>query len=798
MNLSMKWLSDFYTCDVDIKKFADDMTMSGSKAEGYHTEGEKLSNIIVGKVVSVEKHPDADTLYICRVDMGDETVQIVTGADNVVPGAMVPVAMHKSTLADGKQITRGKLRGVESNGMLCSLSELGLTAHDFPYADENGIFLLEEDCKPGQTIQEAIGLNDTVVEFEITSNRPDCLGVIGLAREAAATLGGKLRLHTPAVKAGGADIHSILKVEVQNSELCMRYAAAAVTGVKVGPSPRWMRERLRACGVRPINNIVDITNYVMLEYGQPMHAFDLRHVKGSQIIVRNAKDGEKIKMLDGVERILSPEMLTIADEEAPSAVAGVMGGEFSGVYADSETVVFESACFDGPAVRMAAKKLGVRTESSGRFEKQLDPENCIPALMRACELVELLGAGIVAAGIIDVDNCDKSSREFHVDFDSINAFLGTDISYKEMVDILNRLGCKVTSSPFRDAEPYVISPPSWRGDLKTQADIAEEIARIYGYNNIPTTSVRGAAEGALTPEQKAVRTMHSTLTAQGFFEISTYSFISPKAYDKIALPENSPLRRSVVISNPLGEDTGVMRTTALPSMMDTLSFNYNNRNTEANLYELATEYIPVKDEDLPQENSVITLGQYGKAASFYTLKGALENLFERMGISAFELKANRENPTFHPGRCADLVIGGEAAGVIGEAHPAVLENYGIGTRAYLARISFDALLKHRRPRETFTSLPRYPASSRDLALVCDEKTEAAALEKCIRRAAGGILEKLELFDVYRGGQIPAGKKSIAYTLLMRAPDRTLTDEECDRAVKKSLGELEKIGVFLRG
>ena len=791
MNLSMRWLRDFYTPSVNIKALCDDMTMSGSKVECYETEGEDIKNVVVGKVLSVEKHPDADTLWVCKIDIGkSEPVQIVTGADNVVPGALVPVAQHKSVVAGGKSITKGKLRGQVSEGMLCSVAELGLTTHDFPYAIEDGIFLIEEECTPGQDIQSAIGLDDTVVEFEITSNRPDCLSVIGLAREAAVTYGDTITVPEPAVKAGGPDVSGILKVDVENSELCMRYAAAAVTNVKIGPSPRWLRERLRASGVRPINNIVDITNYVMLEYGQPMHAFDLRHVKGSQIVVRNAKPGEKIMTLDGTERELSPEMLAICDAEAPSAVAGVMGGEFSGVYEDSNTVIFESACFNGPSVRMTAKKLGMRTESSGRFEKQLDPENCLPALKRACELVEMLGVGTVSDGFIDVYPNKYKPHTIELRPAKINEFLGIDISRGEMVTILERLECKIDGD--------IITAPTWRGDLETEVDIAEEIARIYGYNNIPTTGTRGSAGGLVTPKQKAERRANEILCAQGFTEITTYSFISPKAYDKIALPADSKLRKSVVISNPLGEDTGVMRTTAIPSMMDVLAYNYNNRNAQASLYELATEYLPTDDSKLPIEKPVIVLGQYGKEADFYSIKGALEVLIAGMGAEGVRLVANGNNPTFHPGRCADIIISGEICGVIGEIHPAVLEGYDIGTRAYVACVDFDAIFDNSKPVAEFRPLPRFPASLRDLALVCDEKTEVGSIEEKIRIAAGSILEELSLFDVYRGEQVGTGRKSVAYSLLMRAADRTLTDEECDKVVEKALRLLGEIGVTIRG
>ena len=790
MNLSMRWLNDYYKVTVPVKQFAADMTMSGSKVEGYKTEGDEITNVVVGKVISVEKHPNADTLYVCKVDVGQcEPVQIVTGADNVVPDAMVPVALHHSTLAGGKEIRRGKLRGESSDGMLCSLEELGLTKGDFPYAEEDGIFLLEESCQVGQPIQEAIGLNDSIVEFEITNNRPDCLSVHGLAREAAATYGGTFAPSEPAIKAGGKNISEILSVEVRNPELCVRYAAAAVRNAKIGPSPRWMRERLRASGVRPINNIVDITNYVMLETGQPMHAFDLRHVKGGSIIVRNASENESIVTLDGAERKLYPEMLVIADAERPSAIAGVMGGEHSGIYDDTSVIIFESACFSGLSVRLTSRKVGLRTESSSRFEKGLDPQNCLPALKRACELVELLSAGEVAEGFIDVDNSDKALRMLKLRPDWINGFLGVDISSADMVAYLECLGFIVDNNN--------VTVPSWRSDVEGECDLAEEIARVYGYNNIPVTQPRGSSQAGLTEEQKLERTLHQVLTAQGCQEIITYSFISPKAYDRIRLPEGSSLRHSVTILNPLGEDTSVMRTTAIPSMLDILAYNYNSRNPSASLYEIASEYLPTTAHELPSEPRRVMLGQYGKGYSFYTIKGVLESLLGCLSISDWELRAERNDPTFHPGRCAILIINGEDCGILGEIHPAVLENYGIGGRAWVASVRLEALFSNTGGTARFRALPRFPASTRDLALLCDESVQAGDVAKVIHTTVGGILEHLELFDVYRGEQVGEGRKSVAYNLVMRASDRTLTDEECDRAVKKTLESLEKIGVTLR-
>ena len=593
MNLSMRWLDEFVHVDTPIHDFCEALTMSGSKVEGYEVEGAEIENVVVGKVLAMERHPDSDHMWICQVDVGkSEPVQIVTGAQNVHVGDLVPAALHKSHLPGGITITKGKLRGVESNGMLCSLKELGLTTHDFPYAIEDGIFILQEACAIGEDIRTAIGLNDTVVEFEITSNRPDCLSIIGLARETAATYRLPLHLHTPVVQGAGGDVNSLLKVRVENTELCQRYMAAVVRNIKVASSPRWLRERLRACGVRPINNIVDITNYVMLEYGQPMHAFDLKYVKDGQIVVRNAAAGETITTLDGTVRELSPEMLVIADAEKPSAVAGVMGGEYSGIHEDTDTIVFESACFKGSSVRLTAKKLGMRTESSGRFEKGLDPMNCEGALLRALELVEQLGAGEVVSGVIDIDHADHALRRVPFDADWMNRFLGISLTREEMVESLRPLEIAVVGN-----ECIV---PSYRADLEQKADIAEEVARMYGYDKIPTTALRGSAEAIVTPEQDFERRINNAMIAMGYDEIVTYSFMSPKMYDKICLPADHPMRKSVVITNPLGEDTSIMRTTGLPSMLDTLARNYNNRNPEAWLYEISSEYLPREGEDLPE------------------------------------------------------------------------------------------------------------------------------------------------------------------------------------------------------
>lgn len=792
MNLSMKWLSDYVDVGhVTPREFAEAMTMSGSKVESWEQEGSEIRNVVVGKVDEIVRHPDSDHLFICQIDIGkSEPVQIVTGAQNVHAGDFVPAALHDSYLPGGTHIKKGKLRGEVSNGMLCSVSELGLTANDFPYAIEDGIFIMQEpDMKPGQDIQSALGLNDMCVEFEITSNRPDCLSVLGLAREAAITFDRPFNVKQPVVKNTTEDIHSKLAVEVTAPDLCLRYAARMVKNIKVDPSPRWMRERLRASGVRPINNIVDITNYVMLEYGQPMHAFDYNYVEGGKIIVRRANEGETLETLDGVERKLTPDMLVIADEKKPSAVAGVMGGEYSGIGDDTNTIVFESACFNGSSVRLTAKNLGMRTEASGRFEKQLDPQTCIPAVERACELVELLGAGEVIGGTIDADHSDHSEHRIPLEPEWINRFIGIDMPVEKMHHILTRLGCKI------DGDDVIT--PSFRNDLEHKADISEEIARFYGYNKIPVSAIRGIANGQYTPMQKFERQVQRILQAQGLYEVSTYSFISPKYYDKINLPADSSFRNCVVIRNPLGEDTSVMRTTTIPSMLEVLSRNYNNRNKTAELYEVGKIYLPQNDQPLPEEKPIVAMGMYGEDCDFFTLKGVVETLLHTLRVEGYEITAKSDHPTFHPGRCAELRVGETSMGIFGEIHPAVLENYEIDTRAYVACLDLTMLFQQVATEKGYQPLPKFPASTRDLALLCDEKLPVAELEKAISNAAGTVLEDLKLFDVYRGAQVQAGKKSVAYNLVLRAPDRTLTDEEADAAVKRALKALKAIGVEIR-
>ncbi len=813
----MKWLNDYVEADMPIKDYCHALTMSGSKVEGYEVEGKEITNVVVGKILSKGPHENADALFVCQVDIGaDAPIQIVTNAKNVKEGDIVPVALDGAVLPGGFKIKKGKLRGVESFGMFCGLDTLGLTSHDFPYADPEGVFVIEEDCTIGQDIHSAIGLDDTSVEFEITSNRPDCLSVIGLARETAATFGKALTVKEPDFKGVDGDINSMLKVDIHNTEKCQRYCAGIVKNVKIEPSPRWMRERLRASGVRPINNFVDITNYVMLEYGQPMHAFDLRYVEGSHINVRNAVNGEKIVTLDGVERELSDDMLVIADEKKPVAVAGVMGGEYSGIMEDTTTVVFESAYFEPSQVRRTSKKLRMKSDASSRYEKGVDRLISMTCLKRAFELVEELGAGEVLNTVIDCDYTDKTPASVEFNPAWINEFLGTDISEADMKDYLGRLG-------FTFADGKVIAP-SFRIDIECKADIAEEVARIYGYNNIPSTDFRGVARAEYTAEQKFVRTLRNAAVSLGGYEIATYSFVSPKYFDKIRIAEDSKLRNVVRIVNPLGEDTSVMRTTTIPSMLDVLAFNYNNRNEKACLFEISKEYLPAAEEkpyingdtlacngnkkhryeySLPDEPQRLTIGMYGGDADFYTMKGMVEQLLDEMRISdveyhrASDCDVFGEKNAFHPGRSAVLVRTGVHIGIMGEVHPDVLETYGLGTKAYVAKLCIPELMEAADEKITYSPLPKFPASTRDLSLICDDDVPVAVLEKAIKGAVGKILEKVTLFDVYKGKQIEDGKKSVSYSISMRSHEGTLTDEQADAAMKRVLKALAEIGAELR-
>ena len=680
--------------------------------------------------------------------------------------------------------------------MLCSLGELGLTKHDFPYAIEEGIFLIEEDCTVGQDIHEAIGLNDTSVEFEITSNRPDCLSVVGLAREAAVTFGKPLNLKAPEFHGSADKLSDSLSVSVENAALCPRYIAGMVKNVKIGPSPRWMRERLRASGVRPINNLVDITNYVMLEYGQPMHAFDQRYVKDGKIVVRNAKDGETITTLDGQERQLSPEMLIIADAEKPIAVAGVMGGEYSGIMDDTNTVIFESAYFEPVQVRRTAKKLGMRTDASARYEKGLDPDGCPRTLKRAMELVELLGAGEPVAEFIEVDNRTAEPVQIPFDPDWINRFLGTEISREDMVKTLEALEIHVDGD--------VCISPSFRIDLERPADIAEEVARIYGYNNIPSTVIRGVAEAQLTPQQQFLRKAEQTMVGLGYYGTLTYSFTSPKCFDRIGLPADSKLRQTITITNPLGEDTSIMRTTTLPCMLDVLATNYKNRNAAVALYEIGKEYLPTGPDTLPEEPNRLTIGMYGGDADFFALKGAVDALLKELRLPKYTyVRPSEVEGVFeeccalHPGRSAVILCGETPVGYLGELHPTVQKTYGIGTRTYVAKLLVQEMAAMAETEVTYQPLPKFPAITRDLSLLCDDALPVGKMEEAIAQAAGKLLEEVTLFDVYKGDQIAAGKKSVSFSLRLRSHEGTLTDEQADAAMKRVLKALAAMDAVLR-
>ena len=906
MNLSRKWLSEFVSVDANDKDFAEAMTLSGSKVELTHDLGEEISNVVVGKILSMERHPDSDHMWVCQIDVGqEEPVQIVTGAWNIHPDDMVPVALHKSTLPGGKKIEKGKLRGVVSNGMMCGLSELGLDTRDFPYAAitpaallndyhpldkdkpsipadiqpghkifgsvvcaritavrcdgvnaytaacevgsgsvsvstncanlhagdlvaldtkkehictledlraqqaefphciPDGIFILhEEGVKPGDDLKPVIGADDHVVEFEITPNRPDCLSVIGLAREVSATYDEPLRLHEPVVKGGAeGNLVELLDVETPAADLCPRYTARMVRNVKIAPSPKWMRERLRAMGVRPINNIVDITNYVMLEYGQPMHAFDYRYVNGGKIIVRRAEEGEELTTLDGQVRKLTANHLVIADEHRAVGLAGIMGGENSEIVSDTTDVVFESACFDGTCIRKGALALGMRTEASAKFEKGLDPMNPLPAVNRACELVELLGAGEVLDGVIDILNYVPQPRTITMDPDRVNALLGTDIHPVDMYQYLERVNICTPEKDFPNGPAQVVIP-SWRADVVGIADLAEEVARFYGYNNIPTTLMRGQTTlGGYSPAQKLEQTLGSVCRSCGYDEIITYSFISPTYYDKILWSADYAARKSFKILNPLGEDTSIMRTTVLPSMLEILTRNYNYRNKTAKLYEVGRIYLPGGEDGLADEQKVLSMGAYGEDMDFYTMKGAIEAILKEIRAEDVHFEGPTGVPSdasYHPGRCATVWSGSNCIGIFGQIHPLVTRNYGVDGEFYCAELRFDALMNARGADAEYTPLPKFPAVTRDIAVVCDEAVTVGALETAIRKGARGLLKEVSLFDIYRGKGIDEGKKSVAFNLILRADDRSLTAEEADADVKAILEVLEQdCGAVLR-
>ena len=795
MKLNRKWINEEFVdlSHVSDKEYVETLTVFGQKVETYERMDADIRNVVVGQVLSIVPHPNSDHMFICQVDVGQEApVQIVTGAQNVHQGDLVPAALHNSWLPGGVHITKGKLRGELSNGMLCSFAELGLTQNDFPDACADGIWILnDEDCTVGQDINLVIGNDDTVVDFEITNNRPDCYSIIGLARESAAAFGQKMRHHEPVVKGSDAgDIYDYLDVEVPAEDLCNRYSSRMVANVKIGPSPKWLRQRLRANGVRPINNIVDITNYVMLEYGQPMHAFDYRYVSSGKIVVREAREGETLTTLDGNVRSLKPGMLVIADDDKPIGLAGIMGGENSEIVDDTTMVVFESANFNGTSIRQTALALGMRTEASGKFEKSLDPMMTIPALQRACELVELLGCGDVLGGTIDILNYIPEEKRLPLEPEKINKLLGTNIPREDMIRYLDLLEIPV--------EGNEILVPSFRPDLNLMADIAEEVGRSYGYNEIPTTAFKTSTQGGYSSEMKLEAKAGVLCRGLGYSEIITYSFVSPTIFDQIRLSADSPLRQAMKIQNPLGEDTSIMRTIALPSMLEILSRNNAYHNKAAKLYELAKIYLPVEGQPLPQEPKMLVLGTYGAGETFFTLKGELEAIFSGLRLKKASYSAERNNPSYHPGRCARITIDGVDVGVLGQVHPLVAKNYGMESEVFCAEINFTKLLTLQLPDATYTPLPKYPSVSRDLAIVCDEEVTVAQAEDVITAAAGKLLREIRLFDIYRGIGVPAGRKSMAFSLVLRADDRTLTDTESEAVVTKVLSALaEKLNAVLR-
>ena len=810
MVLSMKWLSDFVDCnDIDIKAYCDRMTDTGSKVEGYAALGSEVQNVRVGLINKVEQHPDAERLVICEVDCGEKTIQIVTAAKNVFAGAYVPVCYcpkdekRVTILADGTQIKSGKLRGVISEGMFCSIQELGLTLHDMPNAPTDGILILnayeELTYKPGDDIVDVLGMRDNAVEFEITPNRPDCLSVIGLARESAASFEKTAIIPTPVVKEAGDDIKNYIDIDIKDTEKCFRYSARVIKNVKIEPSPLWLRMRLRASGVRPINNIVDITNYVMLEYGQPMHAFDYKCLDGKHIEVRTAGENEKFYTLDDQERALESDMLVIADGKKPVAIAGVMGGQNSEITDDTTTVVFESAMFLGSSVRITAKKLGMRTDSSARFEKGLDSENTIPALERACELVNMLGAGEVVNGMIDVYPVKKEVATVKFEPERINRFLGINLSAEEMVRILESLDFKFDGD--------TITVPTYRDDVRCMNDIAEEVVRIYGYNKIASSNVVSAmTQGGLTPKQSFQKKLHGILLGFGLDEIYTYSFMSAKLYDKAGLTEDDSRRKSVEIMNPFGEDTKTMRTTAIPSMLEVLETNCNKGNEAVSLYEMAKVFLPREnmvtnihglEGTLPDERVKVMIGSYG-AMDFYALKGICEEIFSAAGIKA-KYVAKTDDATFHPGRCAVITAAdGTVLGTMGELHPSVAKNYTFSSRVYLAELDLENIFAVASMKKSYKSLPKFPASTRDFSFLCDEDLTVGEIEDAMRTSGVALIESIKLFDIYRGEKLGEGKKSVSFSVSLRSADHTLTVEEADKAAAKILRGVErKLGITIR-
>jgi phenylalanyl-tRNA synthetase beta chain len=793
MKVPYKWLKDYVDINVSPKELGDRLTLSGSKVEEVITSGEEIQNVVTGKILKIEQHPDAEKLVICQVEVGqEEPVQIVTGANNMKEQDIVPVALHGSSLPGGLKIKKGKLRGVPSNGMMCSEEELGIAGEE----QVHGLMILPQDTPIGKDIKEVLGLDNAVIDFEITSNRPDCLSVVGMARESAATLG--LSYKMPALSFQAANSENIadsLKVEVRDNTLCRRYMARGVKNIRIADSPAWMQERLLQAGVRPINNIVDITNFVMLELGQPMHAFDRREISANTIVVERAKEGEKFTTLDGVERILSSEVLNIKNGETTIGLAGIMGGLDSEVKEDTVEIVFESANFEGTNIRVSAKNLGIRTEASGRFEKDLDPNVVQLAMDRACSLVQELGAGEIMEGTIDIYPNPIKTKTMDVNAVWVNKFLGTEIKPEDMKAYLDRLELSTVLS----GDTLIITVPTFRSDINIKEDIAEEIARIYGYDKIPSTVMTTAPiRGGKSKKQKLEEKVINTLLGCGLNESISYSFVSPKVFDKILLPKDSPLRKAVAIKNPLGEDFSIMRTTAIPSMMEDLSRNYSRSNEEAKLFEIGKVYIPNEDSNkLPEEKNIITIGLYGKV-DYFDLKGIVENILDTLGIENSSFARFSDNPTFHPGKTASINVKKDSIGTIGEIHPDVSENYGIEERCYIAVLDLDRLIALTSMEKKYVPLPKYPAVSRDMALLVDDEILVQQIEDIIKKQGSNMLESFKLFDVYKGSQIPEGKKSVAYALTYRLDNKTLTDAEVSKVHDKILRSLEhQLGAQLR-
>ena len=804
MNTSLNWIKAYVPgLECTDQEYMDAMTLSGTKVEGYKALDADLDKIVVGQIISVEKHPDADKLVICQVNIGKETIQIVTGAPNVVTGMKVPVVLDGGRVAGGHdgskteggiKIKKGKLRGVESNGMMCSIEELGSSRDFYPDAPENGLYVMPEDAVVGSDAIEALGLRDTVFEYEITNNRVDCYSILGVAREAAATFN-KDFVMPPVKKVGNSeDVNDYVKVDVQATDLCSRYTARLVRNIKLAPSPEWMQRRLAASGIRPINNIVDITNYVMEEYGQPMHAYDYDTLAGGKIIVRRAEEGEEFVTLDGQTRKLDPSILMICDAEKSVGVAGIMGGENSKITDDVKTMLFEAACFDGTNIRLSAKKIGMRTEASGKFEKGLDPNLASEAIDRACQLIEELGAGEVVGGMIDVYPQKNVEKRIKFEPDKINKLLGIDISAEEMLGYLKKIELVYNE------ETNELIIPTFRQDLECGADIAEEVARFYGYANIPTTLPSGeATTGKLSFKMRIEGVARDIAEFSGFSQGMTYSFESPKVFDKLLLPEDSPLRKAIVISNPLGEDFSIMRTTSLNGMLTSLSTNYNRRNKNVKLYELGNIYLPksLPLTELPDERMQFTLGFYGDG-DFFSMKGVVEEFLEKVGMrNKPEYNPDAGKTFLHPGRQADIVYDGEVIGYLGEVHPDVLDIYSIGEKAYIAVIDMPHIVEKATFDRKYEGIAKFPAVTRDISMVMDKSVLVGTVEDIIEKRGGKLVESYKLFDIYEGSQIKSGFKSVAYSISFRAKDRTLEDKDINPIMENILKDLGALGIELR-